>query len=74
MTSAMTRGCLNLDSGQWSILVNAMTRTACMTNKVIGFFASKCVGFAPSNTPPCGGARLAAVDVDDAAVTVRVTV
>lgn len=70
----MTRGCLNLDNGQCSILVKAMTRTACITKRVMGFFGSKCVGFAPSKTPPCGAARLVLVAVDDDTVTVRVTV
>lgn len=30
-------------------------------NRMIGFFASKCTGFTPSNTPPCGGAFTTAV-------------
>lgn len=30
-------------------------------NKIIGFFASKCTGLTPSNTPPCGGAFTTAV-------------
>lgn len=51
-----------------------MTRTACITNRVMGFFGSKCVGFEPSNTPPCGVALLVLVAVDAVAVTVRVTV
>lgn len=74
MTSAITRGCLSFDNGQCRILVKAITSTACITNKVIGFFGSKCVGFAPSKTPPCGAALFVLVAVDDVVVTVRVTV
>jgi hypothetical protein len=33
----------------------------CTINKMIGFFASKCTGFTPSSTPPCGGALIGAV-------------
>jgi hypothetical protein len=44
---------------------------------MIGFFASKCTGFTPSSTPPCGGAlttavaaALAAAAIDDMLVNV----
>jgi hypothetical protein len=40
-----------------------------MMNKIIGFFASKCTGFTPSSTPPCGGALTGAVGAALAAAT-----
>jgi hypothetical protein len=33
----------------------------CTMNRIIGFFASKCTGFPPSSTPPCGGTLTTAV-------------